>query len=226
MGIAQWSMELIQVASGMPWLWTIVTVTVLSRLIVLPFNLSSLRGAARLAPHQPRLMELREELQKVGGVSMDPIAVQRISLQQKRIYEEAGVSIASSLVAPLIQMPVSLGLFLGIKRLCDFPLEQLKIGGYGWITDLTVPDPTYVLPLAMAVLVNVQLSVSDHLPYISSSNSLISVLRLVRRTLPLMPLKRYTYLMYSKPLHTFLYRSWPTFLRYASFRCVLPVHQP
>jgi YidC/Oxa1 family membrane protein insertase len=65
-------MELIQVASGMPWFWTIVTATLLSRLIVIPFNISSLRTAARLAPHQPRLMELKEELQKAGGLSKDP----------------------------------------------------------------------------------------------------------------------------------------------------------
>lgn len=160
-GIAQWSIELIQVASGMPWFWTIVTVTILSRLIVLPFNIGSLRTTAKLAPHQPRLMQLRDELQKIGGLSKDPIAVQRISLQQKKVYEDAGVSMLAPLLTPLIQFPVSLGLFFGIKRLCEFPLEQMKVGGIGWITDLTVPDPTYLLPLAMAALVNVQLSVSE-----------------------------------------------------------------
>lgn len=162
-GIAQWTMELIQVASGMPWFWTIVTATILSRLIVLPFNISSLRTTAKLAPHQPRLLELRDQLQKVGGLSKDPIAVQRISLQQKKIYEEAGVSLLAPLVTPFVQLPVSIGIFFGLKKLCEFPLEQLKVGGLGWIMDLTVPDPTYVLPLAMAALINAQLSVGDHL---------------------------------------------------------------
>jgi YidC/Oxa1 family membrane protein insertase len=158
-GIAQWTMELIQVSSGMSWLWTIVAVTVLSRLVVLPFNINSIRATAKLAPHQPRLMELRNELEKTGGLAKDPIAVQRISLQQRKIYEEAGVSLLASIATPIVQMPISLGLFFGIKRLCDFPLEQLKVGGFGWLTDLTVADPTYVLPLAMAALINVQLSV-------------------------------------------------------------------
>ena len=159
-GIAQWSMELIHVASGMPWFWTIVTATLLSRLIVTPFNISSLRTAVRLAPHQPHLMQIKEEPEKAGGASMDPIAVQRVSLQQRKIYEEAGASLPAPLITPFVQIPVSIGLFLGLKRLCDFPLEQLKVGG---ITDLTIPDPTYMLPLAMAALVNVQLSVSGHL---------------------------------------------------------------
>jgi len=159
-GIAQWTMELIQVSSGMSWFWTIVTVSILSRFVILPFSLNAIRSSARLAPYQPRLLKLRNELQNTGGLSMDPLAVQRISLQQKQVYEEAGVSVLGSFMVPLVQLPISAGLFLGIKRLCDFPLEQLKVGGFGWITDLTVADPTYVLPLAMLAAVNVQLSVA------------------------------------------------------------------
>jgi YidC/Oxa1 family membrane protein insertase len=159
-GIAQWTMELIQVSSGMSWFWTIVTVSVLSRLVILPFSLISVRSSARLAPHQPRLMELRNELQKTGGLTKDPIAVQKITLQQKKIYEEAGVSLMGPFMTPLVQLPISMGLFLGIKRLCDFPLEQLKVGGFGWIPDLAAADPTYTLPLAMFATIHAQLYVS------------------------------------------------------------------
>ena len=119
-----------------------------------------MRSTARLAPHQPRLMELRDQLQKTGGLANDPIAVQRISLQQKKIYEDAGVSVVGPFMTPLVQLPVSMGLFLGIKRLCDFPLEQLKVGGFGWMTDLTTADPTYALPLVMLAVIHAQLYVS------------------------------------------------------------------
>ena len=159
-GISQWTMELIQVSSGMSWFWTIFTASILSRLVILPFSLNSVRSAAKLAPYQPRLMELRNELQKTGGLTNDPLAVQKISLQQKKVYEEAGVSLLGPFMAPLVQLPVSMGLFLGVKKLCDFPLEQLKVGGLGWITDLTVADPTYSLPLGMVAMIYVQLFVS------------------------------------------------------------------
>jgi len=217
-------MEVIQVASGMPWFWAIVTATIVSRLIVIPFNINSLRATAKLAPHQPRLMQLRDELQKLGGLSKDPIAVQRITLQQKKIYEEAGVSVLGPLVTPLVQMPVSLGLFFGIKRLCDFPLEQLKVGGFGWITDLTVPDPTYLLPLAMAALINVQLSVSNHFWRTSSSGFSDSYPRLVQRTSPVIVVRLSTCSMCSKPSRSFLSRSWLTFPRCAPFLLPLPTH--
>jgi len=156
-GLCQWAMELIQVSTGMPWFWTIVTATLATRLIVIPFNIGSLRITARLAPFQPRLTELRNQM--TGLSTRDPIAMQRISLQQKKIYEEAQVSMLQPLLVPAIQLPLSLGMFFGVKRLCELPLEQLKWSGLSYLPDLTVADPTYMLPLAMAVLINLQLSV-------------------------------------------------------------------
>lgn len=157
-GLCQWGMELIQVSTGMPWFWAIVATTLATRLIILPFNINSLRITARLAPFQPRLTELRD---KMSGISnRDPIALQRISLQQKKIYEEAQVSMLQPLMVPALQLPLSLGMFFGIKKLCALPLLQLQVGGLSFLPDLTVADPTYLLPIAMAALINVQLSVS------------------------------------------------------------------
>ena len=75
------------------------------------------------------------------------------------IYEKAGVSVAGMAVAPFIQLPVTLGMFFGVKKLCDLPLEQLKYGGFAWVPDLTVADPTWALPIIATVLMNVQISV-------------------------------------------------------------------
>lgn len=97
----------------------------------------------------------------MSGISnRDPIALQRISLQQKKIYEEAQVSMLQPLMVPALQLPLSLGMFFGIKKLCALPLLQLQVGGLSFLPDLTVADPTYLLPIAMAALINVQLSVS------------------------------------------------------------------
>lgn len=225
-GIAQWTLELIQVSSGMPWFWAIVAATVLSRIIVIPLNIGALRTSARLAPYQPRLMQLRGELEKTGGLNKDPMAVQRITLQQKQIYEEAGASLVAPIATPFVQIPVSIGLFVGIKRLCDFPLEQLKVGGYGWITDLTVPDPTFALPLAMMALINIQLSVSNRSYAIPPPKNLLTfVLRLVQRTSRRMVPKRCTCLIYSRPLHSFLHPSCLTSPRYSPLLSSLSIHR-
>jgi YidC/Oxa1 family membrane protein insertase len=157
-GLCQWAMELTQVSTGIPWFWTIITVTLATRLIILPLSINSLRLTARLAPHQPRLMELRAQL-SATSFSKDPIGVQRISLEQKKIYEQANVSLLQPLLLPFVQLPLSLGMFVGVKKLCDLPLEQLHNSGFSLLQDLVVPDPTYILPIAMAALINVQITV-------------------------------------------------------------------
>jgi len=53
---------------------------------------------------------------------------------------------------------VSLGLFFGIKRMCAVPVEQMKWSGFDMIPDLTIADPTYILPTLLVALVNVQIS--------------------------------------------------------------------
>jgi len=37
--------------------------------------------------------------------------------------------------------------FVGLRQMCNLPVESLKTGGTAWFTDLTVADPYYALPL-------------------------------------------------------------------------------
>ncbi len=123
-GLSSWLLELVNVSTGLPWFYTIVAGTLLSRLLLLPFSVKQLRNSAALAPHQPRLLELKEELNRAYKTG-DKIGVQRVALKQRRAL----------------------------------PLEQLHWSGVSFLPDLTVPDPFYVLPIAAAVLMNVQLAV-------------------------------------------------------------------
>lgn len=36
---------------------------------------------------------------------------------------------------------------VAIREMASVPIESMKTGGLLWFTDLTVPDPYYVLPL-------------------------------------------------------------------------------
>jgi YidC/Oxa1 family membrane protein insertase len=157
-GLSSWMLELINVSTGLSWFHTIIAGTVFARLILLPFSIKQLRNSAALAPHQLRLMKLKEELDK-SYKSGDKLAVQRVALQQRRVYAESGVSMLPMLLMPFVQLPVTLGMFFGIQRLYALPLEQLHWSGVSFLRDLTLPDPYYILPIASAVLMNLQLHV-------------------------------------------------------------------
>ncbi|KAH9957468.1 60Kd inner membrane protein-domain-containing protein [Lactifluus volemus] len=158
-GLSSWMLELVNVSTGLPWFHTIVAGTFLSRLLLLPFSIKQLRNSASLAPYQPRLLELKDEFNRAYAAG-DQLAVQRIALKQRSLYAESGVSMVPMLLMPFLQLPVTLGMFFCIKRLCALPLEQLHWSGVSFLPDLTVPDPYYILPIASAVLINLQLAVS------------------------------------------------------------------
>lgn len=157
-GLCRWTMELINVSTGMPWFWTIVATTVLSRVVLFPFTVKQMQGTAALAPYQNDITAIRDEM-AAAQKRKDTLAMQRAALKQKMIYEKAGVSLGGMALAPFIQLPVTLGMFFGVKSLCDLPVEQLKYSGFSWVPDLTVADPTWALPILATVLMNVQISV-------------------------------------------------------------------
>lgn len=158
-GLCQVGIETIQVFSGMPWFWTIVTASVISRLVLLPFGIMGLRNGAKMAPHQPEFLALREEVM-TARQSGDMIKMNHAVIRQKLLYEKLGVSMMGMFVPPIAQVPVTIGMFFAVKRLCDLPLEQLKYSGLALIPDLTVADPTWMLPMLATAAINLQLSVS------------------------------------------------------------------
>jgi membrane protein insertase Oxa1/YidC/SpoIIIJ len=53
----------------------------------------------------------------------------------------------TKMLTPLIQMPFFLSAFLGVRGMCNLPVESFQTGGLGWFTDLTIADPYCILPL-------------------------------------------------------------------------------
>jgi hypothetical protein len=76
------------------------------------------------------------------------------------------MSILPMLLLRFVQPPVTLGMFFGIKKLCTLLLEQLHWSGMSFLPDLMVVDPLYVLPIAAAVLINVQLKVRTSMVHV------------------------------------------------------------
>ena len=157
-GFIRWTFELVQVSTGMPWFYTLVATTLLYRIVLLPFGIKALRNSARLLPMTPRLLAMKQEMDAVRGTK-DPLAMQRVALKQKKIYEDAGVELGPMMLNPFVQLPVTLGLFFAVRKMCTLPVEQLKQSGLAILPDLTVPDPYFILPILATALINIQIAV-------------------------------------------------------------------
>lgn len=62
------------------------------------------------------------------------------------IYKKNGCNPYKMALTPLIQLPVFISFFVAIRQMAAVPVESMKTGGLYWFTDLTVPDPYYLLP--------------------------------------------------------------------------------
>ncbi|TFK29116.1 inner membrane protein OXA1L [Coprinopsis marcescibilis] len=168
-GLIAWSYELINVATGLPWFYTIVAGASFWRFVCVPLALSNIRNSTKLRPFQPAVMAARDRITKAQA-NRDTIELQRASLEMKKVYAQAGVSPFKGMILPMLaQMPITIGSFFALKRLSASGLEQLKDSGVSisldlpwsghvnWLNDLTTADPTYILPVAFCAMINVQI---------------------------------------------------------------------
>jgi len=59
----------------------------------------------------------------------------------------------------LLQLPIFLSVFTGIREMAALPVVSMQSGGLLWFTDLTVPDPYFALPLLNAATLFVAVEV-------------------------------------------------------------------
>jgi YidC/Oxa1 family membrane protein insertase len=91
----------------------------------------------------PRIMEMRERLKG------NP---QQMQQEMMKIYREEKVNPLGGCFPILIQIPVFIALYWVLLS----SVEMRNAPWVGWITDLSSPDPYFILPLVMAVTTLIQ----------------------------------------------------------------------
>ncbi len=51
-----------------------------------------------------------------------------------------------TIILPVLQIPAFISAFMGIRAMCKLPVESMSEGGILWFQNLTIADPTYILP--------------------------------------------------------------------------------
>ncbi|KAL3943984.1 MAG: hypothetical protein SGBAC_001937 [Bacillariaceae sp.] len=135
--------------SGLHYAGSIVAATMLLRFAILPVAVNAQRAASRMAHLQPELKTMKDRYEALGTPSQ---AEQKaFADQMKGLFNRYEVKPFAAFAAPLLQAPLFIGMFFGMKKMPDIFADQMSTGGILWFTDLTVPDPTYVLPLICGV---------------------------------------------------------------------------
>jgi len=131
--------------SGMEYGYSIVGVTVLMRLAIFPLMVSAQKTTSRMAHLQPELTQIKARYEAIGTPSRQDQL--QFSKQMKSLFAKYQVKPLRAFSAPLVQLPLFMGMFLGLKKMPKLFPEDLSTGGMLWFPDLSVADPLYVLPL-------------------------------------------------------------------------------
>ncbi|CAG8493178.1 18546_t:CDS:2, partial [Acaulospora morrowiae] len=137
--------EAIHVLSGIPWWGTILFGTLIVRLLLVPISIDAVRTNVKLMNIQPKAKKLMDEIKDAKKYSDTAVMLQKAE-QMKNLYKSHDTSPYRGLVLTLIQAPIMISFFLATKKMAEFPVESFKTGGMLWFTDLTIPDPYYILP--------------------------------------------------------------------------------
>jgi len=134
-------------ATGYPWWVSIIGVTAMFRLALLPAAIFQMRAGLRLKEMQPHLKEVQEKMK--ANPPQTPAEQQKYVMQMQNLQQKYGVKIWHPLLMPLAQIPIFLTMFWTLRNMAqDYP--SMQTGGTLWFENLSVPDPTYGLPIICA----------------------------------------------------------------------------
>lgn len=129
--------------TGLSYGWTIVATTLGFRMFMFPLLGMAQQTTSRMAHVQPELRQLQQKQERLGSLTREESL--QFARQYKALFAKYQVKPAFAMV-PLIQLPVFMSLFFGLQKMPKLFPEELGNAGIFWFPDLTIPDPTYVLP--------------------------------------------------------------------------------
>lgn len=112
----------------------ILAVTVLVKLVFFPLANKSYRSMSQMKKLHPKILELKE---KYGDDKA------RMNKEMMELYKREKINPAASCLPILVQIPV----FFALYKVLFVSIEMRHAAFFGWITDLSAPDPTSFINL-------------------------------------------------------------------------------
>lgn len=122
---------------------TIVLLTMAIKLLFVPLQYKSYKSMKQMQLIQPKVAALQEKFKDDRD---------RLNKELIKLYRDQKVNPVGGCLPMVLQMPVFVALFNILYMTID--LRQAPF--MGWITDLSVQDPYYVLPVLMGVTMVIQ----------------------------------------------------------------------
>ncbi len=129
------------------WGIAIILLTFTVKLIFFPLSAAGYRSMAKLRLVTPKLQRIREQYASDR---------QRMHQVMMEFYKQEKINPMGGCLPILVQIPVFIALFWTLMAAVELRYAPLAL----WITDMSVPDPYYVLPVIMGISMWIQSKLS------------------------------------------------------------------
>ena len=125
------------------WGWSIIFLTMLIKGLFFPLSAASYKSMARMRAVAPKLAALKEQ----HGDDR-----QKMSQSMMELYKKEKINPLGGCLPILVQMPVFLSLYWVLLE----SVEMRQAPWLLWITDLSIKDPFFILPIIMGATMFIQ----------------------------------------------------------------------
>jgi len=126
------------------WGWAIVLLTIAINIAISPLRHKSVVSMRKMQALQPQMKAIQD---RYKDLKVSDPARQKMNTEIMNLYREKGVNPASGCVPMLLQFPVLLAFYSMLSQSIELRGADFTL----WITDLSQPDPYFVIPILMAV---------------------------------------------------------------------------
>ncbi|MCK4890132.1 MAG: membrane protein insertase YidC [Candidatus Aminicenantes bacterium] len=123
--------------------WALVVFTLFIKILLFPLTYASSVSMAKMQTLQPKIKAIKKKYKNLK----DPEQRKKMNAETMALYKTEKVNPAGGCLPLLLQMPVFFGLFRLLQTSISIRHEPWIL----WITDLSLKDAFYVLPILMGV---------------------------------------------------------------------------
>ncbi len=124
----------------------IVLMTIIVKLLMYPLTKKQIESTKAMMSIQPKMKEIQEKYKNDK---------QRLNMELANLYKNEGVNPLAGCLPLLIQMPIMIGIFYGIRDY-DYAAHPEIVTSFLWLKDISLSDPTYILPVLSALTTFIQ----------------------------------------------------------------------
>jgi YidC/Oxa1 family membrane protein insertase len=125
------------------WGWSIILLTLAINILLLPLRVKTMQSGLKMQRIQPQMDAIKERYKKY---KINDPKRNEMNAEIMKLQKDNGVNMFGGCIPTLVQLPLLFAFFSMLPK-----VVELRHAHWGWLPDLTAPDPYHILPIVMVV---------------------------------------------------------------------------